>query len=384
VILYECLTGCRPFQADNLYATFQAIVAGSPIPPRAHRPDLSPELEEVVMRAMNVDPRARYASARDLGRALCGFASARSRLLWEDAFGSVAGDFGRAAGATPPPRSVAVTQILQAGSTPLGATPPGRTPPVATPASPLPRGPGSGGVHVGRAGGTRILTPVSPRMFQQNVLPTPLPIDPRAMRSPVARRGAIVGAVVGVAILVGVWLVFLRPDSSIGLDSRDNDATLSRHPRSVAPPIADPSDSPEGPSTSPTAASPGSTGAAFTAPATATSPAPAPDTFRVSLTVDPEAALIELDGKVAGRGTLRRTLPIDHEKHTLRVSADGYDPQDIEFTDAPPPDERIELSTHVVAGPGGGGATRPRHHPTKHKAARGGPTLNPNGAPIID
>ena len=50
VILYECLTLCRPFEADSLFVVFQAIVAGSPRRPSERRPDLNipSALEEIV------------------------------------------------------------------------------------------------------------------------------------------------------------------------------------------------------------------------------------------------------------------------------------------------------------------------------------------------
>ena len=86
VILYECLTGQRPFQGESLYSVFNDIVTGTPLPPRAHRPEIPPSLEQVVQRAMNVNPRERYESTADLGRALLPFASNRVRSIWQEAF----------------------------------------------------------------------------------------------------------------------------------------------------------------------------------------------------------------------------------------------------------------------------------------------------------
>ena len=89
VVLYECLTGLRPFQADSLFSVLQKIVSGSPAPPRSHRSDLDPHLEAVVLRAMDVDPTRRYSSVSELARALLPFASERGHLLWRDALGAV-------------------------------------------------------------------------------------------------------------------------------------------------------------------------------------------------------------------------------------------------------------------------------------------------------
>ncbi|HEY4186074.1 MAG TPA: serine/threonine-protein kinase [Polyangia bacterium] len=87
VILYECITGRRPFESENLFMIFQAIVNGTPMSPRTLRPDLSSDLERVILRAMNVDPKSRFPSVNQLGRMLLPFASDRARVLWTDAFG---------------------------------------------------------------------------------------------------------------------------------------------------------------------------------------------------------------------------------------------------------------------------------------------------------
>jgi serine/threonine protein kinase len=87
VVLYECLTGVRPFQADSLYAVFHAIVAGTPARPRERLPEIDARFEAIVLRAMNVSPDARFPSVTALARALWPFASERGRMLWQDAFG---------------------------------------------------------------------------------------------------------------------------------------------------------------------------------------------------------------------------------------------------------------------------------------------------------
>ena len=86
VIFYECLTGKRPYDGDNLFVVFQGIVGGTPTPPRTLRPDIPPELEEIVLRAMKSDAKARFATIDDFGRAMLPFASSRARVIWEEAF----------------------------------------------------------------------------------------------------------------------------------------------------------------------------------------------------------------------------------------------------------------------------------------------------------
>ncbi len=65
VSLYEALTHVRPFARDNDLAVLNALLAGDYQPPRALRPDLSPELEAVVLKAMAFDPAHRYATAAE-------------------------------------------------------------------------------------------------------------------------------------------------------------------------------------------------------------------------------------------------------------------------------------------------------------------------------
>jgi serine/threonine protein kinase len=65
VVLYELLTGRRPFAADNLDELVRKILQEDPEPPSKVRPELKPELDAVVLRAMKKKPEHRYASWAD-------------------------------------------------------------------------------------------------------------------------------------------------------------------------------------------------------------------------------------------------------------------------------------------------------------------------------
>lgn len=65
-ILYEMLTSELPFSGENVYNMMRAKTSEDPQPPRHYRPDLDPQLEELVLRAIERQPRARYASAAEL------------------------------------------------------------------------------------------------------------------------------------------------------------------------------------------------------------------------------------------------------------------------------------------------------------------------------
>jgi serine/threonine protein phosphatase PrpC len=62
-ILYEMLTGQVPFQGPNVYAVMNARLAGGPPAPRSLNPEIPPEIEEVILHAMERDPFKRYPSA---------------------------------------------------------------------------------------------------------------------------------------------------------------------------------------------------------------------------------------------------------------------------------------------------------------------------------
>jgi len=67
-VLYELLTGFRPFRADNLSKLLHQIVYATPPPIHTYRDDLPEELEQVVAMTMQKDPKKRCVS----GNAMAG------------------------------------------------------------------------------------------------------------------------------------------------------------------------------------------------------------------------------------------------------------------------------------------------------------------------
>jgi len=65
IMLYEMLTGRLPFAGPNAFAVMNDRLLNHPVPPREIDPSISPEIEEIVCRALERDPSKRYASARD-------------------------------------------------------------------------------------------------------------------------------------------------------------------------------------------------------------------------------------------------------------------------------------------------------------------------------
>ncbi len=66
VLFYEMLTGQRLFLGDSDYATLEAVRNAVIPPPRQFNPEISPELEQVILRMLAQHPRDRYAWAAEV------------------------------------------------------------------------------------------------------------------------------------------------------------------------------------------------------------------------------------------------------------------------------------------------------------------------------
>jgi eukaryotic-like serine/threonine-protein kinase len=70
VILYEMLTGKLPFSGPTPMAAMNDRLLNHPVPPRVVDPSISPQLQEVLYRALERDPKNRYAAAREFAHDL--------------------------------------------------------------------------------------------------------------------------------------------------------------------------------------------------------------------------------------------------------------------------------------------------------------------------
>lgn len=66
VMFYEMLTGRVPFSGPNPLAVMNDRLVIEPPSPRGLNPEISPELEEILYRALERDPRHRYANAHEM------------------------------------------------------------------------------------------------------------------------------------------------------------------------------------------------------------------------------------------------------------------------------------------------------------------------------
>jgi eukaryotic-like serine/threonine-protein kinase len=121
VILYECITGCVPFNGQEVGDILVAICTDPVRPPSRLAPFLPPEVDRFFERALARDPAGRFQSAREMAEAFAALAGVRAsgadwsghRVSDPPAVGSV------------PPYPRAATEVMSPN--PIGMTPnPGR------------------------------------------------------------------------------------------------------------------------------------------------------------------------------------------------------------------------------------------------------------------
>lgn len=70
VIVYEMVTGQTPFDADSAMSLALLHISTPPPPPRSVRPELSEAVEQVILKALEKRPEARWQTARQFATAL--------------------------------------------------------------------------------------------------------------------------------------------------------------------------------------------------------------------------------------------------------------------------------------------------------------------------
>jgi len=89
VMLYEMLTGQVPFSGPNPFAVMNDRLLNQPVPPRELEPSISPQMQEILYRALEREPKNRYGSAREFAHDLkhqeeVGLAARTTEANWQN------------------------------------------------------------------------------------------------------------------------------------------------------------------------------------------------------------------------------------------------------------------------------------------------------------
>ena len=83
VVMYEAVTGTLPFDGPDSVSVALKQVNDYPIPPSQVNPDIDLDLEDIILQAMEKDPKDRYATASDMKRAINDYLSGRTAAAYE-------------------------------------------------------------------------------------------------------------------------------------------------------------------------------------------------------------------------------------------------------------------------------------------------------------
>lgn len=78
VVLYEMLSGRRPFHGESTISTLAAILQATPEPLRDRRHEIPEAVEKIVRRCLEKTPEARYRSASEIQQALAALGASSS------------------------------------------------------------------------------------------------------------------------------------------------------------------------------------------------------------------------------------------------------------------------------------------------------------------
>lgn len=120
VIVYELLTGAKPFQGETLAALYHQILSVDPAPPTVRAPELAPEWDAIVMKMLAKRPEDRHPSAAHLLEDLRRMERGRPLVFSGDPSGTATGPGEQETGAALP-EPVPERVIEQGAGDPRGA-----------------------------------------------------------------------------------------------------------------------------------------------------------------------------------------------------------------------------------------------------------------------
>ena len=77
IVLYEAATGVLPFDAPDAVSVAMQQVSDLPIPPHEYNPDIDPDFEDIIMKALAKRPTDRFVTANDMRLALNDYLAGR-------------------------------------------------------------------------------------------------------------------------------------------------------------------------------------------------------------------------------------------------------------------------------------------------------------------
>jgi eukaryotic-like serine/threonine-protein kinase len=294
VILYQLITGHRPFEDESLGGLFIMIGSEAPKPIQAWEMNLHPQLETVIMRCLEKELPARTQTVAEFARGLSPFGSMGSRLSVERIL-RVLSDHTP----LPPPRGSESSYPDDSQNSPSGrisvpvapgrVSGPGSAPRLSS--QPGHAGPGSGPGKVAPRGGIDSSTAMASTLAQGEVGPPERLNTERTLPKPPRRLvPLVVGGAVSVVVLGTVALFMLRPGPTpsgsgnalapgVPLPSAQVEATPTAFAvipsaESIAPPPSATTEAAPAPSASASATASASASAAAAAPKATAAPKP--------------------------------------------------------------------------------------------------------------
>jgi eukaryotic-like serine/threonine-protein kinase len=284
VLLWEAIAGAPMHAELSVFESMSRLLRGDLPKLREAAPNVSPELERIVQRALEIDPDKRYQDAETFRTELLAYLESSSRVRARDVGNALAQLFARERGelseiirramstSTPPPEDKEasvrpITRRLPVAADPLSSDP--------TAAAPLQHTPTT-------------LAAETPAMRNAHSTPS------AKTRVPALLRGWRLSGL-SLLLICGVTTFFV-------VRSESSDARSVAMPETVVSPASLPGDGP---------------------PPDVAPPPPAAE-VQLAIEVEPKIASIQLDGRPLGVGSYRGRERRDRGEHTLSVSAPGY------------------------------------------------------------